>query len=154
MSRAWTMAVGFLLGLAACGGDAAAPEGSSSRTTSTPTTSTGPGPTERTPSNAGTFVLAWDVEPDPLPLNGEFAVRFRLEDAEGRPLAIDDEAVRVDADMPEHGHGMTVAPTIRREGDTFVAEPMLFHMGGRWEIYVDVTRGTLTERAQFPWDLE
>ena len=71
-----------------------------------------------------------------------------LRDRNGEPLDVPIEHLRVDADMPEHGHGMTVAPSLRKEGDEFVAGPLLFHMKGRWEIFVDLTRGALTERAQ------
>ena len=90
---------------------------------------------------------AWD--PDPLPLNAEFALRFRVLDAAGRPLELAAEELRVDADMPEHLHGMTVRPGLRREGDLWVAEPLLFHMPGAWEIHVDRRVGAVTERALF-----
>ena len=44
---------------------------------------------------------------------------------------------------------------MRATGDGhFTVEGMLFHMVGRWELYLDVTRGPLTERAQFEVVLE
>jgi hypothetical protein len=57
--------------------------------------------------------------------------------------------------MPEHGHGMNRVPKIEaKEGGRFRAEGLLFHMPGRWELYFDVTRGALTERAQTDVHLE
>jgi hypothetical protein len=111
-------------------------------------------PVVRQASNAATFELAVRHTPAELPLNEEFEVRFELLDSDGQQLEIGLEDISVDADMPEHGHGMTVRPSLRREGDEFVAGPMLFHMGGMWEVYVDVRRGALTERAQVTWTLE
>lgn len=111
-------------------------------------------PVERQASNAATFELAVRHTPAELPLNEEFEVRFELLDKGGQPLDVQLANISVDADMPEHGHGMTVRPSVRREGGEFVAGPMLFHMGGKWEVYVDVRRGALTERAQVAWTLE
>tara|TARA_R110002072_G_scaffold69483_1_gene168422 strand:+ start:2811 stop:3215 length:405 start_codon:yes stop_codon:yes gene_type:complete len=105
-------------------------------------------------SNAANFVLSVRHTPAVMPLNAEFEVRFQLLDMEGRALDVEVEDVSVDADMPEHGHGMTVFPSVRREGSEYVAGPMLFHMSGRWEVYVDVRRGAVTERAQVAWTLD
>ena len=69
----------------------------------------------------------------------------------GRHFALDtlvcgDKAVptltRVDATMPEHRHGMNYRPTLAaRGGGRYVAEGLLFHMPGRWEISFDVESG-------------
>ena len=57
--------------------------------------------------------------------------------------------------MPEHGHGMNRVPRIEAKGGgRFRAEGLLFHMPGKWELYFDVTRGALTERAQADVHLE
>jgi hypothetical protein len=46
---------------------------------------------------------------------------------------------RVDADMPEHRHGMNYRPTVARKGNgRWVAEGLLFHMPGRWQLSFDV----------------
>ena len=66
-----------------------------------------------------------------------------------------DIELSVDAAMPEHGHGMNRVPSVAALGDgRFRAEGLLFHMPGRWEIYFDVTRGAITERAQADVELE
>ena len=39
-------------------------------------------------------------------------------------------------------------------GNSWKAEGMLFHMSGHWELYVDITQGGATERAQMDVDLK
>jgi hypothetical protein len=69
-----------------------------------------------------------------------------------RPLT--DVALAVDASMPEHQHGMTRRPIVKRtENGGFRVEGLLFHMPGRWELYFDVTRAAITERAQVTMEL-
>jgi hypothetical protein len=46
---------------------------------------------------------------------------------------------RVDATMPEHRHGMNYRPTLAARGaGRYVAEGLMFHMPGRWELTFDV----------------
>ena len=50
--------------------------------------------------------------------------------------------VRIDAQMPEHRHGMNYRPRVFPRGDgLYVAEGLLFHMPGRWQLLFDVERG-------------
>jgi hypothetical protein len=57
--------------------------------------------------------------------------------AEGPPPTL----TRVDAEMPEHRHGMNYRPTLTARGDgRFLAEGLLFHMPGRWRLLFDVER--------------
>jgi len=63
--------------------------------------------------------------------------------------------VAVDARMPAHFHGMTrVAKVTRVEASAWKAEGLVFHMPGRWELYIDITDGGVTERAQLDVDLQ
>ena len=63
--------------------------------------------------------------------------------------------VRVDAQMPEHRHGMNYRPRVSARGDgLYVAEGLLFHMPGRWQLLFDVERGGRTERLEAEIDLE
>lgn len=105
------------------------------------------------PSNGGGFQLEWSTQPSPPPLNSEFSVRFRLLGPDGTPLVPSLSTVRVDADMPAHGHGMNVAPSLVEEDGWVEAAPLLFHMPGAWELYVDRTEGALTERAQVSFEV-
>jgi hypothetical protein len=86
-----------------------------------------------------------------LPLE-PFTLEVEVHDAEGRPAG-EDVVVTADAAMPHHGHGMNFVPRTTPLGEgRYRIEGMLFHMRGRWELFVDVERGGLLERAQ--WTLE
>jgi hypothetical protein len=63
--------------------------------------------------------------------------------------------LRVDARMPEHRHGMNYRPRVVKKGDgLYVAEGLLFHMPGLWQLMFDVERGGQTERLMTDIDLE
>lgn len=107
-----------------------------------------------------------------------FAARERVESREvvvlyrtqpaievGRPFAVEAivcvqppaevTAVRVDAHMPEHRHGMNYRASVSARGNGFyVAEGLLFHMPGRWQLLFDVERGGRTERLEAEIELE
>jgi hypothetical protein len=62
---------------------------------------------------------------------------------------------RVDAQMPEHSHGMNYRPQVTAKGDGFyVAEGLLFHMPGNWQLVFDVEQGDRTERLAIDVILE
>lgn len=49
--------------------------------------------------------------------------------------------LEVDAVMPAHGHGMNYRSEVQQvEPGHFIAEGMLFHMPGKWEIRFDYVR--------------
>ncbi len=100
-------------------------------------------------SNAGTYVLHVSPAPAELPDNEPFRLEVWIADA-ARPHEIArDVELSLAAAMPEHGHGMNRVPkATKRDDGSFLVEGMLFHMTGRWELYLDVTRGAVTERAQ------
>jgi hypothetical protein len=67
----------------------------------------------------------------------------------GQPFAIDIavcalgtvEAIKVDAMMPRHRHGMNYTPKITRvSSNRFRADPLLFHMPGLWRITMKAYR--------------
>ena len=61
----------------------------------------------------------------------------------------------VDARMPEHRHGMNYrARVLRRPDGIYVAEGLLFHMPGLWQLMFDVERGGRMERLTTDIDLE
>jgi hypothetical protein len=83
---------------------------------------------------------------------GDAAVEFRSEPiVVGEPFALEvltcagQRLTRVDADMPEHRHGMNYTPSLRELGpNRFRAEGMLFHMPGRWRITFELGPQRLT----------
>jgi len=61
----------------------------------------------------------------------------------------------VDAYMPVHRHGMNYRPRVSRKDDgTYLAEGLLFHMPGQWQLRFDVERGGRTERLTTDIELE
>lgn len=107
----------------------------------------------RARTDGGSFEVALGL-PSPIPLNEHFRVEALVFPARGGELPAD-VTVRAHADMPEHRHGMPTAPEIRAAGDgRFIARGFLFHMPGRWEIYVDVVQGATVERATFPVEVD
>lgn len=84
-----------------------------------------------------------------IPMNEPFAVTLDLVDPESGEAYTDYDTVTIDARMPAHGHGMLRdVELVPQAGGSLLAEGMLFHMVGRWEIHVDVRRGARVERAQ------
>lgn len=108
---------------------------------------------ERTGTTAGGgYLVRWRSGPDGIPALEAFSLEVEIEQAPGVPLA-EDAVVLVDAAMPHHGHGMNFVPEIVRVAPgRYAVEGMLFHMRGRWELFVDVERDGLLERAQ--WTVE
>jgi hypothetical protein len=114
----------------------------------------------------------WQSGTEILSNDGAWRVVYKVEDPgirRGEPVSLDawvfaaddpakpraDVTLAVDAAMPQHGHGMNRVPRIERIGDgAFRVEGLFFHMPGKWELYFDVARGPLVERAQAAVEVE
>lgn len=84
------------------------------------------------------YVLAFRAVP-PIHVSEFFALEVALCSREGQPRI---STLRVDAQMPEHQHGMNYRASVRPQGpDRFIAEGLLLHMPGRWEFTFDVNAG-------------
>ena len=98
------------------------------------------------------YAIAYRSTPSPIVIGQHFALDITvcpLGDARA-PLA-----VRVDASMPDHRHGMNYRPTVVAKGaGHYRAEGLLFHMGGKWEIAFDVRAAGMDERITSGWMLE
>jgi hypothetical protein len=106
-------------------------------------------------SNGDGYLLRVRASVEPLPENELFALSVWVFDPDEPDAPLADVSLAADAGMPEHGHGMNRVPEVtRREDGGFEVTGMLFHMGGSWELYLDVTRGAITERAQSRVELE
>ena len=91
-------------------------------------------------------VVAWRA-PTPLPLASFFSLEFAACARDSSRV----EAPRIDATMPEHGHGMNYRPTIEALGNgRFRASGLLLHMPGRWQL--SFTMGDETLRAALTVD--
>ena len=92
------------------------------------------------------YVLAYATTPDPIAVGQHFVVDFAVCP---RGNASAPQAVRIDANMPEHRHGMNYRPgvTVARPG-TYHAEGLLFHMPGRWEFVFELGPERLTHSVR------
>jgi hypothetical protein len=89
--------------------------------------------------------VAYRTEPGPVVAGEPFAVEAVVCPRGGAPPPT---GLRVDADMPEHRHGMNYrAAVTRRAAGGFRAEGLLFHMAGRWRLLFDVEGPGGAERA-------
>lgn len=90
------------------------------------------------------YRLSYRTVPENIVIGQHFTVEFVVCPREGQPAP---EGVRIDATMPEHRHGMNYKPSIKSgEGGRYVAEGMLFHMAGRWQLLFEVRAGGKVER--------
>ncbi|MCG3129202.1 MAG: hypothetical protein CHACPFDD_04120 [Phycisphaerae bacterium] len=106
-------------------------------------------------SNGGRYYVAYRTKPDAIPLNESFVIEVCVCDAAKRDTLVPGVQLLAEARMPEHDHGMNVSPsvTLRPDG-AYEVSGMLLHMAGFWEVYFDVTRGGITERAQLEVHLD
>jgi hypothetical protein len=103
-------------------------------------------------SNGGRYTVEVSTSPAAIAVNQPFDVTVSVTP---KNAGAGDLEVQVDARMPAHFHGMNRVPKVTRgSGTTWKAEGLLFHMSGHWELYVDITQGAATERAQMDVDLK
>ena len=90
------------------------------------------------------YTVAFRTVPEPIGVGAHFAIDFAVCPRASAEAA---RAVRVDATMPEHRHGMNYRPVVTaRAASVYRAEGLLFHMPGRWDLTFDVDGGGRTER--------
>lgn len=92
---------------------------------------------------SGPFIVAFRPDPLRIEVGEPFALLLNVCTRGSEPA----DLVAVDAQMPEHRHGMNYRPTLTSSGDgRYRAEGLVFHMPGRWELTLDVRRGDQGER--------
>ena len=98
---------------------------------------------DRRIAESGRYVVAYATSPSPVEVGRHFVVDFAVCPRDGAAAV---EAVRVDATMPEHRHGMNYRAAVTTTGPgRFRAEGLLFHMPGRWDLSFDVAARGATE---------
>jgi hypothetical protein len=99
------------------------------------------------PTQLERYEVALAVTPDPPPLGELFSVDATVRFLDGQPL--EDGTVKLDARMPQHGHGMQTDPVAdpgvcdangkcKHPGGHYHVDGFKFHMAGDWTITVDV----------------
>ena len=90
------------------------------------------------------YFAAWRTQPETVVIGQHFLLEVALcaKDGAAKP-----EALRVDAHMPEHRHGMNYKTKVESTAPgRYRAEGLMFHMPGRWEYIFEVRSGGNTER--------
>jgi hypothetical protein len=96
------------------------------------------GPAQKIQS--GKVLVLYRTNPAPLKVGQHFTVEFAVCPAP--------ESVRLDAQMPEHRHGMNYRPTITGSGEgPYRAEGLMLHMAGKWELVFEVRDKDSVERV-------
>jgi hypothetical protein len=98
-----------------------------------------------------TLALAYRPVPAPIAVGRHFAVEAAVCARSGAAPT----ALRVDAQMPEHRHGMNYKAKVVPQGPgRWRAEGLMFHMPGRWQFVFDVEGGGRRERLTSDFTLQ
>ena len=101
-------------------------------------------PSPKLMAESARYVLVWRTAPARPVVGEHFSVDLAVCPKPGANKA---QGVRVDAQMPDHRHGMNYRPTVTVSGsERYRAQGMLFHMPGRWMIEFQVSDGATTDR--------
>jgi len=103
-------------------------------------------------TRSGTFSVAWRAIPAEIPINEDFELEVQVLTPDG--AAVTGAEVYVSGDMPAHGHGMLREPRAEELGaGLYRVRGMLLHMGGHWELSIDIIRDGVAESADFKLEL-
>jgi hypothetical protein len=100
-------------------------------------------------SEQAAYRVSYASDPMPVPINRMHSWTLHVETPDGRPVT--DAEVKVDGDMPQHGHGLPTRPRMTRNlgnGD-YRIEGMKFQMGGWWVMQFTVASGDRSDVAKF-----
>lgn len=99
----------------------------------------------------GRWRVRWRSEPDPLGFLETARLLVETERSDGAPA----DALRVDAGMPQHGHGVPRRMQVEALGDgRFAVDNVYLTMPGRWRIYLDLGRAGVFERVELELEVD
>lgn len=106
-------------------------------------------------TGGGSWWVRWSTAEEGIPHLEPFRLRVEVRRAPDGPAAEAVVQVFADAAMPHHGHGMNLVPRTRPLGEgRYEIDGMLFHMDGRWELFIDIEDRGVLERAQWTVNLD
>lgn len=92
------------------------------------------------------LALAYRSVPAKISVGAHFALEILVCPKAGAALPA---AIRADATMPEHRHGMNYKPSIAAQGGgRFRSEGWMFHMPGRWEFVFEAGGERVTDSVR------
>jgi hypothetical protein len=100
-------------------------------------------------SAQGLYQATIRPEAEPIPVNKIHSWVLHVETPAGQPLG--NAEIRVDGDMPQHGHGLPTRPQVTQNlgGGDYLVEGMKFQMGGWWVVDFDITANGSDDRVSF-----
>jgi len=88
----------------------------------------------------------------PIPVGQHFSLQLQVCADPGTSLPT---AVRVDADMPAHRHGMNYRAAVQNTGPgRYQVEGLMFHMPGRWRFRLELGSGAQAVRLDRALDVQ
>lgn len=94
------------------------------------------------------FRVSYKSKVEPLPLNRIHSWILHVESSEGKP--VENAEISVYGGMPAHKHGLPTEPVVSEIGaGDYLLEGIKFSMGGKWEIWLNISAGDLTEKVKF-----
>jgi hypothetical protein len=100
-------------------------------------------------STNGVYRSTYSSSETPVPVNALHTWILHVETADGKP--VDNAAISIFGDMPQHGHGMPTQPQITEHlgnGD-YLVEGMKFQMGGWWKIDFTIQANGESDQVSF-----
>jgi hypothetical protein len=100
-------------------------------------------------SEQGLYQSSYVPDAEAIPINRIHSWVLHVETPDGQP--IENAQIRVDGDMPQHGHGLPTRPQVTRElgGGDYLVEGMKFQMGGWWVMDFYITSGDESDVVHF-----
>jgi len=97
----------------------------------------------------GLYRVTYSSSDTPVPVNQLHSWKLHVETADGQP--VDNAAITIFGDMPQHGHGMPTKPQVTQKlgnGD-YLVEGMKFQMGGWWKIDFTINANGQSDQVSF-----
>lgn len=100
-------------------------------------------------SEKGLFQVSYTPSNGTIPINQMHQWTLHVETADGQP--VENAAISLDGDMPQHGHGLPTRPQVTQylgNGD-YLVEGLKFQMGGWWVMDFVITAEGQSDTVRF-----
>ena len=110
-------------------------------------------PATAKPTELGRYRVAWSSALQPLAINRMHTWVIHISGADGGP--VEGATLEISGGMPLHDHGLPTAPRVTAdlgEGN-YRVDGMKFHMGGAWEVVIDIEASEVRDSLTVKLDL-
>lgn len=102
----------------------------------------------------GLYRVTWQPSGGFAPVNEHFELDVTVARNDPARTPVDNGAIVVDCQMPDHGHGMLREPRSEALGEgRYKVRGMLLHMGGHWTVALNVIVDGIASTADDTLDL-